>query len=126
MDITDAHFRANRISWRFAPAAMAARIWRRVPSGLRFVCAAFKATLTNSMNLVGKAPSVQGFVVILTACSAQRGSHSRSLLSAAAHGAAACSLLGVFGVSVPVAIFFTPFSRSWLLVRTDRAKSFDS
>src|SRR6266481_9849089 len=111
MDITDAHFRTKRISCLFAPAAMAARMCRRVPSGLRFVCAAFKPTLTSSMNLVGKTPSVQGFVVIFTACSAQAGSHSRSLLSAAAHGLAAWSLPGAFAVSSPVAIFFPPFSR---------------
>src|SRR6516225_6861223 len=118
MDIPDAHFRTNKISCRFAPAAMAALIWRRVPSGLRFVCAAFKPTLTNSVNLVGKAPSVQGFVVILTACSAQRGSHSRSLLKAAAHGLAAWSLLRVFAVSSPVAIFFPSFSRAFCQLGT--------
>src|SRR5260370_12929169 len=86
-------------------------MWGGAPSGLKFVCAAFRPTLTNSMNLVGKTPSFQGLVVIFTACSAQAGSHSRSLLSAAAHGLAAWSLPGAFAVSSPVAIFFPPFSR---------------
>jgi hypothetical protein len=45
-------------------------MWRRVPSGFRFVREAFKPTLTNSMNLMGKIPSVHGFVVIFTVCSA--------------------------------------------------------
>jgi hypothetical protein len=61
--------------------------------------------------LAGKTPSVQGFVVIFTACSAHAGSHSRSLLSATAHGLA-WSLPEAFAVSSPVAIFFAPFSLS--------------
>jgi hypothetical protein len=70
------------------------------------------------MNFVGKTPSVQGFVVIFTACSAQVGSHSRSLLSAAAHGLAAWSLPEGFAVSSPVAIFFLHFRR---LLRTGKS-----
>ena len=56
IDMTDAHLRTKRISSRVAPASSAARMWRRVPSGLRFVQAAFKPTLTNSMNLRGRTP----------------------------------------------------------------------
>jgi hypothetical protein len=41
------------------------------------------------MNLVGKTPSGEGFVVIFRARSAQAVSHSRSLSSAATHGLAA-------------------------------------
>src|SRR5215468_6133567 len=40
IDITDAILRIMRISSRVAPASSAARIWRRVPSALRFVQAA--------------------------------------------------------------------------------------
>ncbi len=56
-------------------------MWRRVPSGFRFVREAFKPTLTNSMNLMGNIPSICGFVVIFRVCSAQAGSHSLSWLS---------------------------------------------
>src|SRR5262249_3495859 len=96
MDITDAHLRTNKISLRLAPAARAARMWRRVPSGFRFVREAFKPTLTNSTNLAGNTASVQGFVVIFTQCSAQAGSHSRSLFSAAVQGLADYSLAKTF------------------------------
>src|SRR5215470_17932327 len=104
MDITDAHLRTNRISWQLAPAAIAARMWRRVPSGFTFVREAFKPTQSNSMNFVGKIPSVHGFVVIFKACSAQAGSHSRNLFSATAHGLAGWPLPEAFTVSSPVAI----------------------
>jgi len=111
MDMTEAHLRTNKISWRFAPAAMAARIWRRVPSGFRLVREAVKPISTNSMNLVGKIPSADGFV-IFTACPAQTGSHSRSLFSAATQELAVWSLPGVFAVSSDFGIFspsfFTP------------------
>src|SRR5215469_2959735 len=105
MDMIDAVFRTNRISCLLAPAARAARMWRRVSVGLRFVCEAFKPTDTNSMNFVDRQLSVHGSVVIFTACSAQAGSHSRSLLSAAAHGFSTSPLPEVFAVSSPVAIF---------------------
>src|SRR5215469_814837 len=111
MDITDAHLSTNKISLRFAPAARAARMWRRVPSGFRFAREAFKPTLTNSTNFVGKIPSVQGFVVIFTQCSAHAGSHSRSLLSAAAQGLADSSLANTF-VRLPslTMLFFSLFA----------------
>src|SRR5215470_2508210 len=109
MDITDAHLRTNKISLRLAPAARAALMWRRVPSGFRFVREAFKATLTNSTNLRGKIPSVQGFVVIFTQSSAQAGSHSRSLFSAAAQGLADCSLIKAFARPLSLAIIALSF-----------------
>src|SRR4029453_11486880 len=64
----------------------AARIWRRVPSGLRVVHAAFNPTLTSSMNLRDSTPLVHGFVVIVTQVSDQAGSHSRRRASAGAQG----------------------------------------
>src|SRR6185369_5889467 len=115
MDMTEAHLRTNKISWRFAPAAMAARIWRRVPSGFRLVREAVKPISTNSMNLVGKIPSADGFV-IFTACPAQTGSHSRSLFSAATQELAVWSLPGVFAVSSDFGIFLSFFFHaSWRL-----------
>ena len=62
--ISEAPLRTKRISSRVAPASRAARMWRRVPSGLRLVQAAFSPTPTSSMNLRGRTPLVQGFVVI--------------------------------------------------------------
>src|SRR6516164_1641925 len=105
MDITDAHLRTNKISWRLAPAASAARMWRRVPSGFRFVRPAFNPTLANSINLMGKIPSIQGFVVIFTHSSAQDGSHSRNRLNAVAQGLAGCSPAKTFS-----GILFVPLS----------------
>src|SRR5574342_872429 len=100
MDITDAHLSTNRISSRVAPARSAARIWRRVPSGLRLVQAAFNATPTSSTSLRGRTPLVQGFVVIFTHVPAHCGSHSRSVTTAASHGPVAFVVAGVFvGVS---------------------------
>src|SRR5258707_9959564 len=86
MDITDAHFRTNKISLQLAPSARAARMWRRVPSGVRLGREAFKPTLINSMNLTGKNPSIQGLVVIFTEGSSQVGSPSFCWFSAAAQG----------------------------------------
>src|SRR5262245_34364848 len=110
MDMTEAHLRTNKISWRLAPAVMAARIWRRVPSGFKLAREAFNPMSTNSTNLFGKAPSDTGFDVIFTACPAQAASHSRSLFSAAAQG-----LTGPLPVSIAVsslvAICFPPFPR---------------
>src|SRR5215469_12287025 len=120
MDITEAHLRTNKISWRRAPAAMAARIWRRVPSGFRLVREAFNPMSTNSMNLVGKTPSAKGFVVIFTACPAQTGSHSRSLFTAATQGLVAWSVAAALAVSSPVAIFSPPLSHSFLVQREQR------
>ncbi len=54
MDKTDPHLRTNKISSRVAPASSAARMWWRVPSALRLVQAAFKLTLTNSINFRGQ------------------------------------------------------------------------
>ena len=81
-------------------------MWRRVPSGFRFVREAFNPTSTSSMSLTGKTPSVQGFVVIFTACFAQ---------FAQRHCPA--SLPEAFAVSSPVAIFFPPF---WLSLAVGR------
>src|SRR4029077_14619208 len=121
MDIIDAHFRTNKISSRFAQAAIAARIWRRTPSGLRCGPAAFKPTQTSSINLMGKRPLVQGSVVIFTHCSAQAGSHSRSLFTAASHGLMECSLPGAWDVPLLVTIFFSfllsPFLTGYSLVQ---------
>src|SRR5215471_11524114 len=86
MDITDAHFRTNRISSRVAPASSAARMWRRVPSGLRFVQAAFIPTPINSTSLRDKTPLVHGLVVIFTHASAHFGSHSRNWSTAESQG----------------------------------------
>src|SRR5271155_5041220 len=96
MDRTDPHLRTNKISSRVAPASSAARMWWRVPSALRLVQAAFKLTLTNSMNLRGRTEWVHGLVLILTQDSANFGSHSRSLSKAESQGP-----LGV-SVSEPV------------------------
>src|SRR5260370_14473129 len=106
MDITAATFKTNRISSRLAPASIAARMWRRGPTGLRFVLGEFKLILTSSINFADKTPSVQGFVVIFTHCSAQAGSHSRSLPSAASQGLVACSVTEAFAVPPSLAIFF--------------------
>src|SRR5262249_4276980 len=100
--------RTNRTSWRVAPAARAARMWRRVPSGFRPVRVAFNPTDTNSTNFLGKIPLVDGSVVIFTASSAQVGSHSRSLLSAATQELADRSAGEAFAISSPVAILFPP------------------
>src|SRR5215469_5957629 len=95
MDMTDAHLRTNKISWR------------RVPSGFRFVRPAFNPTLANSINLMCKIPSFQGFVVIFTHSSAQDGSHSRNRLNAVAQGLAGCSPAKTFAAIV--FSFFTLF-----------------
>src|SRR4029077_18270450 len=106
MDITDAHLRTNKTSSRVAPAAIADRIWRRIPSGLRCAPTAFKPTQTSSMNLRGKTPLVQGLVVIFTHCSAQAGSHSRSLFSAASQGLIERPFTESSTVPLLVTIFF--------------------
>jgi hypothetical protein len=54
IDIADAILKTMRISSRLAPASRAVRIWRRLPSGLRLVQAAFKPTLTSAANLRGE------------------------------------------------------------------------
>src|SRR5262247_1735460 len=86
MDITEAHLSTKRISSRVAPAASAARMWRRVPSGLRLVQAAFNPMLTSSMNLRDSTPVLHGFVDILKHVPAHCGSHSSSVSNAASHG----------------------------------------
>src|SRR5215475_15066943 len=86
-------------------------MWRRVPSGFRIVRPAFNPTLTNSINLIDKTPSVHGFVTIFTQRSAQAGSHSRSLSSAAAQGLAACSLAKAFAAMLCFS-FFAVFAKS--------------
>src|SRR3974390_1640809 len=84
--MTEAHFRTNKISSRVAPASSAARIWRRVPSGLRLVQAALSPKLINSTNFRGSGLAVHGFVDIFTHASAHFGSQSRSLLIEASQG----------------------------------------
>src|SRR5271156_1061453 len=86
MDKTDPHLRANKISSRVAPASSAARMWWRVPSGFRLVQAAFKLTLTNSINLRGRTESFHGLVLILKQSWAHFGSHSRSVSKAESQG----------------------------------------
>src|SRR5262245_13513304 len=86
IDITDAILRIVRISSRVAPTSSAARMCRRVPSGLRFVQAALSATPTNSTNLRGRTPLVQGFVVIFSHAAVQLGSHCFSSSKAWSHG----------------------------------------
>ncbi len=63
-------------------------MWRRVPSGLRFVHAAFNATDTSSTNLRGKTPALQGLFVIFEQAAAQPGSHWRSCSKASSQGPA--------------------------------------
>ena len=88
--MTEAHLSTKRISSRVAPALSAARMWRRVPSGLRLVHAALRPTATNSMNLRGSTPSVHGFVVIVAQVAAHAGSHSLSLANAGSQGPVSC------------------------------------
>src|SRR6266849_3087762 len=92
MDGIDPHLRANKISSRVAPASSAARMWCRVPCALRFVQAAFKLTLTNSINLRGSTRWVHGLVLILKQSSAHCGSHSRSVSQAESQGPAGRSV----------------------------------
>src|SRR5271169_3772571 len=86
MDKIDPHLRTNKISSRVAPTPSAARMWCRVPSGLRFVQAAFRLTLTSSINLRGRTECVHGLVLILKHSSAHIGSHSRSVFRAESQG----------------------------------------
>src|SRR5277367_2068705 len=86
MDSIDPHLRTNKISSRVAPASSAARMWCRVPSGSRFVQAAFRLTLTSSINLRVRTECVHGLVLILKHSSAHFGSHSRSVFRAESHG----------------------------------------
>src|SRR5216683_1929045 len=102
MDKTEAHLRTNKISSRIAPASSAARMWRRVPSALRFVQAAFKPTLTNSTNLRGRTLRVHGLVLILKQSSAHFGSHSRSVSKAESQGP-------VGGSVIPPVFFLNSF-----------------
>src|SRR5271170_6909619 len=85
-DIREPALSTNRISSRVAPASSAARMCRRVPSGLRLVHAAFIARLINSTVLRGKTAELHGLVVIFAQVSAHSGSHSRICASAASHG----------------------------------------
>src|SRR5262245_49071446 len=105
MDITEAHLSTKRISSRVAPAASAARMWRRVPSGLRLVQAAFNPMLTSSMNLRGRTPVTQGFVVIFTHVSAHCGSHWRSVFNARSHGPLVVALSSSAIISSPFVSF---------------------
>jgi len=73
-----------RISSRLAPASSAARICRRVPSGLRFVQAALTAKPISSTALRGRTSCFQGFSVTRSAASAHAGSHSRNFANAIA------------------------------------------
>src|SRR5450755_2534943 len=77
------HLITIRISSRVAPAASAARIWRRVPSALRFVLEDWSAMQISSMSLTGKTPLVHGFVLIFRYFSAQSASHSVNLSGSA-------------------------------------------
>ena len=95
--MTEAIFRIIRISSRVAPASSARRMWRRVPSGFRFVQAAFTARLINSIVFRGRTPFLHGSVVIFTHASAQFGSYSRSVSNAASHGPVVCRVAGVPG-----------------------------
>src|SRR5713101_1305633 len=106
MDKTEAHLRTNKISSRIAPASSAARMWRRVPSGLRFVQAAFKPTLTNSINLRGRTPLVHGLVLILKQASAHFGSHSRSVSKGESQGPAGRSVASPMFSLSSLVIFF--------------------
>ena len=86
MASTVAIFTTAKISSRVAPACSAARIWRRVPSGLRWVQAAFSATPISSMVLRGSTLPTQGLVDIWKQASAHCGSHSLSLSRDLSHG----------------------------------------
>src|SRR6516162_9429794 len=99
IDRSEAILRTIRISSREAPASSAARMWRRVPSGLRLVQAAFNAIPTTSINLRGKTPEVHGPVVILKQLSAQSGSHARSCANGEPQGPVSLGPLAVAGSS---------------------------
>ena len=86
MAIPEAILRIMRISSRVAPAASAARMCRRVPSGFRFVQAAFSATPTSSTNLRGRMPLSQGLSVMVAQIAAHDDSQLRSFSSAESHG----------------------------------------
>src|SRR6516225_2238074 len=92
--MTEAIFRTVKISSRLAPASSAARMCRRVPSGLRFVQAAFSPTPISSMSFRERTPLVHGFVDIFSQAAAQLGSHSRSCWIALSQGP-----IGVFAVA---------------------------
>src|SRR5271169_6470643 len=86
MEMSEAILRTIRISSRVAPAWSAARMCRRVPSGFKFVQAAFSATPINSTNLRERTPLVHGFVVILRQVSAHSESHFHNWANAESHG----------------------------------------
>src|SRR5271170_5223894 len=108
MDRIDPHLRTNKISSRVAPASSAARMWCRVPSGSRFVQAAFRLTLTSSINLRGRTECVHGLVLILKHSSAHIGSHSRSVFRAESQGP--------FGGSVTLPMSFLGSFASLLMI----------
>src|SRR5271156_814322 len=91
IDITAPALRTNKISLRVAPASSAARMWRRVPSGLRLVHAALIPRLTNSMNLRDRTSLAHGFVVIFTHVVAQTGSHSFNWAIVGSQGPISCA-----------------------------------
>ena len=91
IDSSDAIFTTVRISFGVAPAASAARMWRRVPSACKFVQAAFTAMQISSTSLSGRMPLVHGSVVNLRQASAQLASNSRSLSSAGSYQGPVCS-----------------------------------
>ena len=68
IDSSDAIFTTVSTSFGVAPAASAARMWRRVPSACKFVQAAFTAMQISSTSLSGRMPLVHGSVVNLRAC----------------------------------------------------------
>lgn len=86
MDITDAIFSTVSISSRVAPAAMAALMCRRVPSGLRLVQAALRPTPTSSTNFRGSTPFAQGSSVMDAHVVAHDGSQPSIVPSAESQG----------------------------------------
>src|SRR5271166_816479 len=90
IDMTDAILKTIKISSRVAPASSAARMWRGVPSALRFAQATLSATLINSTVLRERTPEVHGLVDMFTHVSVHFGSHSRIWSKAASHGPVSC------------------------------------
>lgn len=96
-------------------------MWWRIPSGLRFVQAAFRLTLTNSINFRGRTLWVHGLVLILKQSSAHCGSHSRNVSREESHGPAGTSVtssvfplrflvsVAIFSSSCPVSSFCSGF-----------------
>jgi hypothetical protein len=92
-------------------------MWRRVPSALRFVHAAFSATPINSTNLRGSTPDLHGFVAIRVQLSVQAGSQARNCATASSQGPASDSvrIQDSSRIRFMTECSFAAFLRSWRL-----------